>query len=47
MKELRFRDYYEKMLDLLSLELNCDPSDLRSGENTLTLPEYKEGRRRY
>lgn len=47
MKELRFRDYYEKLLDLLSLELNCDPSDLRSGENTLTLPEYKEGRRRY
>lgn len=47
MKELRFRDYYEKMLDQLSLELNCDPADLRSAENIITLPEDKEGRRSY
>lgn len=47
MKELRFRDYYEKLLDQLAIELNCAPADLTSEGNTLTLPEYKEGRRRY
>ena len=47
MKELSFKDYYEKLLVQLSVELNCTPADFRGGENVITLPEYKEGRRRY
>ena len=47
MKELRFRDYYEKLLGQLALELNCTPDDFRSKENVITLPEFKEGRRSY
>ncbi len=47
MKELSFREYYEKLLVQLSVELNCGTADLCGEKNVVTLPEYKEGRRRY
>ena len=47
MKIPSFRDYYEKLLDQLALELNCAPADLRCEENTVTFTEFREGRRRY
>ena len=39
--------YRTELVKLLSLELNCKPSDFNSFENILTLPELHEGRRMY
>lgn len=42
-----FKKYYEKLLALLSAELNCKPDDFRAGENIVTAAALNEGRRRY
>lgn len=39
--------YNSELKKLLSLELNCNPSDFDSAENILTVSELNEGRRRY
>lgn len=42
-----YKEYFCKLRELLSLEYNCSPDDFLKGENILTIPELKEGRRRY
>ncbi len=42
-----FRKYREKLLQQLSLELNCTPADLLSKENIVTVPAMHDGRRSY
>jgi len=42
-----FREYYEKLLRQLSIDLNCTPDDFRAAENIITAPELNEGRRSY
>ena len=45
--EIRFIEYYEKLLKQLSLEFNCTPADLQAKENIITIPSLNEGRRIY
>ena len=45
--EIRFREYYEKLLNQLSLDFNCTPSDLQARENSITFSALNEGRRIY
>ena len=42
-----FKEYYEKLLELLSIELNCTPADLQAEENIITTSAGKDGRRNY
>ena len=42
-----FREYYEKLLQQLSLDYNCTPADLRAKENIVTISALREGRRNY
>lgn len=39
--------YFDKLLRLLALEMNCLPEDFLKSENVLTEPELHEGRRVY
>ncbi|MBP0964977.1 MAG: GNAT family N-acetyltransferase [Oscillospiraceae bacterium] len=39
--------YFDRLLDLLSLEFNCSPDDFRKNENVLTVSKIREGRRVY
>lgn len=39
--------YRAELCRLLSLEYNCSPADFEGGENQLTLPALREGRRIY
>ena len=45
--EIRFKEYYEKLLKQLSLDFNCTTEDLWAKENIITFPELNEGRRSY
>lgn len=45
--EIRFREYYGKLLKQLSLEFNCTPAGLLAKENIITIPSLNEGRRIY
>lgn len=40
-------EYFDRLLELLSLEFNCSPDDFRKNENVLTISDIKEGRRVY
>ena len=42
-----FKDYYEKLLRQLSVDLNCSTSDFRARENVITASALNEGRRSY
>lgn len=42
-----FIKYRERLLEQLSLDLNCTPADLLAKENVITLPALNEGRRSY
>lgn len=42
-----FRAYREKLLQQLSLDLNCTPADLTAKSNIVTVPALKDGRRNY
>lgn len=41
------KDYYEKLLKQLSVDLNCNTSDFCAGENVITASALNEGRRSY
>lgn len=40
-------DYKTELINLLSLEYNCEPADFEAGENILTVSELHDGRRMY
>ena len=42
-----FRAYRDKLLQQLSLDLNCTPADLLAKENIITVSALKDGRRSY
>ncbi|MBR1673334.1 MAG: GNAT family N-acetyltransferase [Eubacterium sp.] len=42
-----FKNYYERLLQQLSLEHNCSPEDLVAKDNIVTVSDIKEGRRIY
>lgn len=42
-----FKEYYEKLLQQLSLDFNCTPADLQAKENIVTVSKLNEGRRDY
>ena len=42
-----FKEYYEKLLQQLSLDFNCTPADLQAKENIITVSKLNEGRRNY
>ena len=42
-----FREYRERLLQQLSLDLNCTPADLLAKENIITVPALNSGRRSY
>ncbi len=42
-----FKEYFEKLLRQLSLDLNCTPADLLAEENIITVSALKDGRRSY
>ncbi len=42
-----FKEYYEKLLQQLSIDYNCTPEDLQANENTITVSKLNEGRRDY
>ncbi len=42
-----FREYREKLLRQLSVDLNCAPADFQAEENVIILPALNEGRRSY
>lgn len=42
-----FKEYYEKLLAQLSLDINCTPEDLRAKENIITVSALNDGRRSY
>ena len=42
-----FKNYREKLMEQLSLELNCTPADLLAKENMITVSVLNEGRRSY
>ena len=45
--EIRFKEYYEKLLKQLSLDFNCTLADLQTKENIITFSALNEGRRSY
>ena len=42
-----FKEFYEKLLEQLAVDYNCEPSDFRSAENIITIPAWNDGRRSY
>ena len=42
-----FKEYYDKLLKQLAIELNCSPSDFRARENVISISAMNEGRRSY
>ena len=44
---MMFQKYYEKLLQQLSIEYNCTPSDFQVSENQITTPALHAGRRTY
>lgn len=42
-----FKEYYEKLLEQVAVDYNCEPSDFRSAENIITIPAWNDGRRSY
>ncbi|MBR4513691.1 MAG: GNAT family N-acetyltransferase [Lachnospiraceae bacterium] len=42
-----FKEYYEKLLAQLAIELNCNGADFLATENVITTPAWNEGRRNY
>lgn len=42
-----FREYYEKLLQQLSLDFNCSSADLQAHENIITVSKLNDGRRSY
>ena len=42
-----YKQNFEKLLQQLSIDYNCNPEDLRSRENTVTVSKLNEGRRSY
>lgn len=40
-------EYFDRLIDLLSLEFNCSPDDFCKDENVLTISEIRDGRRVY
>jgi hypothetical protein len=42
-----FREYFDKLLAQLAVELNCKPEDFMKEENIVTVSVLNEGRRRY
>ena len=42
-----FREYYERLLQQLSIDYNCTSADLQSKENIITVSKWNEGRRSY
>ena len=42
-----FKDFFERLLQQLSIDFNCDPDDLRANENIITVSALNEGRRSY
>ena len=42
-----FKQFHEKLLRQLSLDLNCSPADFGAQENVITESALKEGRRSY
>lgn len=47
MVEIRFKEYYEKLLEQLSIDYNCTPADLQANENIITISALNERRRSY
>lgn len=47
MMEIRFKEYYEKLLEQLSIDYNCTPADLQANENIITISALNERRRSY
>lgn len=45
--EIRFKEYYEKLLEQLSIDYNCNPADLQANENIITISALNERRRSY
>ena len=45
--EIRFKEYYEKLLEQLSIDYNCTPADLQANENIITISALNERRRSY
>lgn len=43
--EIRFKEYYEKLLEQLSIDYNCNPADLQANENIITISALNERRR--
>ena len=41
------RDFDERLMQQLSLDYNCTPSDLRAKQNIITVPRLNNGRRSY
>ena len=46
-RENRFKNYHERLLEQLSLDLNCRTEDFFSKENVITASALNEGRRNY
>ena len=42
-----FGEYYEKLLNQLSIEYNCAPEDLKTREKIITVSKLNDGRRSY
>ncbi|WP_022761079.1 GNAT family N-acetyltransferase [Butyrivibrio sp. AD3002] len=42
-----FKEYYEKLLERISIDFNCTPADLREKKIIITKPALNEGRRSY
>lgn len=42
-----FKEYYQKLLQQLSIDYNCTPEDLQANENTITVSKLNDGRRDY
>lgn len=42
-----FKEYYEKLLQQLSIDFNCTPTELQAKENVITVSKLNEGRRSY
>lgn len=42
-----FKEYYEKLLQQLSIDFNCTPTELQAKENVITVSKLNEGKRSY
>ena len=40
-------EYYEKLLQELSIDFNCTPTELQAKENVITVSKLNEGKRSY